>query len=313
VRRRFWCNYLCPSGALLSLVSRLSFRKRVRSNACVKCGLCVTVCDFDALGEGDFHAAAECAWCGRCAEVCRTDAVSYAATKERAEFSPTRRDLLAGAGLTAGFLALGVPFGMKSDRPRLRPPGSLPGDDFLARCIRCGLCARVCPGPAISLVGRDGGLATCGTPEIVAERAGCSPACRNCGRVCPTGAIEDLPLDVKNRVIIGTADHLRDLCLPWQRMEKCGPCVDICREAGFNAIEWVRRPAPDEARPTEESDEPDDFEWVPRVNPAKCVGCGLCVQICMQKFVTDSGILPEPAIAVTPKRVQERVDPTLRT
>nr|NIN12411.1 4Fe-4S ferredoxin [Gemmatimonadales bacterium]NIN50783.1 4Fe-4S ferredoxin [Gemmatimonadales bacterium]NIP08247.1 4Fe-4S ferredoxin [Gemmatimonadales bacterium] len=31
----------------------------------------------------------------------------------------------------------------------VRPPGSLPEDDFLGRCIRCGQCMRVCPNNAL--------------------------------------------------------------------------------------------------------------------------------------------------------------------
>ena len=309
VRRRLWCNVLCPTGALLSLVSRFSLHKRVRTDACVKCGLCPTVCDFDAIGEDDFETVADCAYCGECARVCKPGAIRFGVLKGPVPFSASRRDFLGGAGLTAGLLAAGVPFALRSSPPRLRPPGALPGDEFLARCIRCGLCAHVCPGPAISTVGLDGGLATYGSPEIVPERAGCSPHCNNCGRACPTGAIRHYPLEEKNRIVIGTAECLTDSCLVWQRRDPCGLCYDVCREAGHEAIEWVRRGRGEGGGGRGRGGRgAGTYQLVPSVDPAKCVGCGLCVTTCMQTNVTERKLLSRPAIAVTPKLFQTRKD-----
>ncbi|MCP4665775.1 MAG: 4Fe-4S binding protein, partial [Deltaproteobacteria bacterium] len=38
---RFWCRYLCPSGALLALVSRSPMVRRRVSDQCTQCGKCV--------------------------------------------------------------------------------------------------------------------------------------------------------------------------------------------------------------------------------------------------------------------------------
>jgi len=236
VRKRFWCNVLCPSGALLSLVSRFSLFKRVKTDACVRCGRCVDVCDFDAIRTDDFTTTADCAYCGACRAVCPADAIVYRTSFEPLPVRPGRRDFLVGACSAAGLLAGAVPFALGDTPTRLRPPGALPGDAFLSRCIRCGLCADACPGPAIQLAGIAGGLDDYGTPHIDPLVAGCSPDCNNCGRVCPTGAIQHHPLEVKNRIIIGTARYRKGVCRPWRGDDTCPRyCEIVCREAGMSA------------------------------------------------------------------------------
>ena len=51
----------------------------------------------------------------------------------------------------------------KSDRT-LRPPGALPEEDFLATCIRCGACLRICVTHTLQSAGMEKGLIQWGTP-----------------------------------------------------------------------------------------------------------------------------------------------------
>ena len=67
--------------------------------------------------------------------------------KARREFI---RSMVMGAGMV-GIAGLGYYPVVKSDTIRLRPPGALEEDEFLASCIKCGQCVQVCPVEAIFL------------------------------------------------------------------------------------------------------------------------------------------------------------------
>ncbi len=73
---RPFCRYLCPLGAFLALVSRLSiFKIRFNSN-CVNCLLCQKVCKSGAItGKPPRIDSSECILCGECLEECPKKAI----------------------------------------------------------------------------------------------------------------------------------------------------------------------------------------------------------------------------------------------
>jgi len=89
-----------------------------------------------------------------------------------------------GAALS-GFLPL-----IYSQRKRLRPPGALDEQDFLASCIKCGQCVQVCPVQAIKLADLIDGMGV-GTPYIDARQQACDFSCDavQCVLACPTGTL----------------------------------------------------------------------------------------------------------------------------
>ena len=92
-----------------------------------------------------------------------------------ASLSPARRQFLnrfAGAAGGAVLLSLGA--GMYARQASalpaqaLRPPGALAEGDFLATCLRCGLCVRGCPYATLKLAELGQPIAT-GTPYFDAR------------------------------------------------------------------------------------------------------------------------------------------------
>ena len=149
---RFFCRTICPLGAFLGVVSRLSlFHVRRSDERCIHCDKCVSNCQ----GASDPHPKlrkSECFVCMFCRETCPTDAITFQAMPPESEvIAPpdvSRRRLLAAGALAA----VGFPLLRASTRtdtlppPNLiRPPGSKPEEDFLATCVKCGECMKVCP------------------------------------------------------------------------------------------------------------------------------------------------------------------------
>lgn len=99
----------------------------------------------------------------------------------------------------------------------------------------------------------------------------CDYSCTACGQVCPTGAITELPLEEKQRRVIGVAVIDRERCIPWADGIECNVCEEMCplpekairlggqgrgRRGGQGA---VRRP---------------------HMIPERCIGCGICENQC---------------------------------
>lgn len=111
----------------------------------------------------------------------------------QAKRQAARRKFIRSALLATGvigFALLGYIPVVNAKRARLRPPGALDEQDFLASCIKCGQCVQVCPVRAIKLADLDEGFGV-GVPYIDAREQACDFSCDavQCVLACPTGAL----------------------------------------------------------------------------------------------------------------------------
>ncbi|MCU0913871.1 MAG: 4Fe-4S binding protein [Planctomycetes bacterium] len=303
--RRFWCSNICPTGALFSLGNMLRLSQRTVTDACIRCGQCQKVCSFAAIKDDFSTRFPNCAFCQSCAGVCPVGAIEF--TWRWARKRPplgqgvicSRRGLLAGAGVAAATgagAALAVEASSSAPgEPPIRPPGSVPEDQFLELCVRCGQCIKVCPNNVLQPAGFEHGFDSLWTPKVVADWSGCEPSCNNCGQVCPTGAVRALTLEEKRaaRMALAQVDH--QTCLPHAGRQVCQLCADECRMAGYDAIEFVRV-----GGEVDEKGEPQEGSGLlaPVVREDRCIGCGLCQMRCRAINVKAKRLLPRAAIRV---------------
>ncbi len=212
------------------------------------------------------------------------------------------RSIAVGGAVTCAALTGLLDHRLAHAAPRLRPPGSLDEDAFLAACIKCGQCVQVCPIEAIRLGDLLEGLGN-GVPYIVARDQACDFSCdaTQCILACPTGALSHL-IDKKEQVKMGVAKLVEpDACLAragkgvkgsargpafpgvlryaeidrWKAqpvadhpydLALCDLCVRHCPIDGAISLEPL-------------AGEADATRRTPVVHAA-CVGCGVCEMMC---------------------------------
>ena len=317
LRPRFWCKYVCPSGAAFSLANLFRLSERKVEATCIHCNKCVEVCPFDAIKADFTTRVTDCTLCQTCGGVCPTHAIKFVERWHRDELKlegdpPTgegslgRRGFLslaagtAAAAVSGGGIVLATKaWGAGWDDPNafrpVRPPGSVPEQKFLQMCIRCGECFKVCPNNVLQAEGFQQGLEGLWTPFVVPDWAGCESSCNACGQVCPTGAIRALTMEEKKVARMGLALVNERTCLPYADRESCQLCVDECTAAGYAAIEFtmVHSRLDEQGLPIRNSG-----YLAPVVLAEKCVGCGLCQTRCHGINVKTKHLLTESAIVV---------------
>jgi ferredoxin-type protein NapG len=147
----------------------------------------------------------------------------------------------------------------------LRPPGAVDETLFLERCTKCGDCAKVCPYGSITSHPQNG------TPVIFADQMPCY-LCEDvpCIAACATEAL--LPVAGREQIRMGLAVVSHRVCTAGQG---CHACASKC--------------------PTDALSMDFDRQRLV-VTTERCVGCGLCEQVC--QTVND-----HVAIRVTPFRL----------
>ncbi len=289
-RERFWCRYLCPLGACLGLFSRWNILKlKIDPQKCIECNLCTLHCQTEASPFPEERwKSSECVYCFTCSSICPTKAVSFpakASPEKVAAIDLSRRKLIFSS--LAALIA--VPFfrvspSRKRSSPKLiRPPGALPEENFLQKCIKCGECLKACPTNALQPALSEAGPEGIWTPLLVPRIGYCEYYCSLCTQVCPTGAIKKLSIEEKIKVKIGTAWVNKNRCIPYALGNPCIVCEEHCPTSP-KAIKLVK---------TEvlQLDGTVKNPLAPVIDLDLCIGCGICETKCP--------VVDDPAIYVT--------------
>lgn len=153
-------------------------------------------------------------------------------------------------------MAENYPFAVYISGP-LRPPGAVEENLFRKRCTGCYLCGEVCPVKAIRFVAGSG-LAVA-TPLVLPNTRGCI-LCMRCTQICPTGALKSMVEDQADQVRMGIAVLDKRTCLPHINRGRCEACFTVCPFKGEAIVQKGL--------------------LKPEVIDEKCVGCGLCEEVC---------------------------------
>ncbi|MDD2867338.1 ferredoxin-type protein NapG [Neomegalonema sp.] len=189
--------------------------------------------------------------------------------------SPSRRDVLAD-GVKAGGVACVAALALAAHveeaqqakaASAIRPPGALKEPEFLAACVRCGLCVNACPYDTLRLAewAEDAPL---GTPYFIAREIPCH-MCPDvpCAKACPTGALDRniagiRQADMGVAVLVG-----HETCLNYKGMT-CSICHRVC-------------PIRNEAITLEAQVIRGRKMLIPVVHSDRCTGCGMCEKHCV--------------------------------
>lgn len=295
--RRFFCNVLCPAGAVYAIVSKFGFLKIQTGKSCHSCSVCAQDCTYH--GNPQHFENTECTVCYNCIADCKSGSLnthfSPLSKKEITSVDLGKRkmmgSLLGGIIITAvGGSTVESKAGQR--HKYLRPPGAIKEEEFINKCLRCGQCVKSCKSGFIQSATLEAGFEGIWTPILNADAGYCLYECNACTKVCPADAIKPLTLEEKKKFKMGTAVIDTDYCYTYADGFACSVCYDKC-------------PLPEKAirfREIEIWDYRGKLNKIKQIfiNPDVCTGCGICQNACPRKdnpgiFITSADEIREAA------------------
>lgn len=280
--RRFWCRALCPLGAMLGLIARVSPSGFVQKD-CIGCPSCGKKCRTGAVidSKAQITQSQECIRCFDCLDACSQKARVFTGNARLSNRpNPTRlsrRSFLGWccSGIIGSAVIARSAGAMPGDKSLLRPPHSPDEAEFLDLCIRCQACINTCSTNTLQPLLLQSGLYSLWTPTMAPSIGECKVDCNRCSTVCPTHAIAPFDISNKYHLKIGTAMLSKDKCIPYAEGMPCGKCISKCPTGAIGYIEQ------------------DNLLFPVQIDFMLCVGCGICQHTCIQQT------LEAPAIIVT--------------
>lgn len=286
-RPRYYCDELCPMGALMSLFSMAGRRLKASfsplsvlkdADSCVYCGACYRACDFGVAEpflrrESGRLRSADCTACGDCVAACPSaGALSLASFG----ISPGKGRAAGSGSRPGGGRALS--FRRRAVKPAAnRSPGRLEvsRSEFLGSL---GLGAALLAGYGLGLrESREPVLRMPGAQDERRFAAHCN-RCGECARACPAGCLR----------LMGLEAGLQKMWTPRFEPRTAGCVFDQCDQACARVCPAaaIERQAPEEVR-----------IGVARLDRRRCLGwkgepCLVCQERCRFNAIRSSGLRP---------------------
>ncbi len=314
-RGRLYCNTVCPVGALLGLLSKISFLQiSIDPGACKGCKLCEGVCKAGCIDHRKKTVdISRCVGCCNCFAVCPREGLRFEKRWRRrvpaAKPDLGRRGFILNSGIYLLGLA-GVAEQMKKtvqSRPTMipervtspvSPPGSGSIEHFTSTCTACHLCVSSCPSRVLVPSFLEFGFFRVMQPRMNFRTGHCNYDCTICMNVCPSGAILPLTVEKKKLTQVGVAKFIKENCVVYTDNTDCGACSEHCPTKAVNMVPY---PNPANKRLV-----------IPEVKPEYCIGCGGCEHACPTKpykaIYVDGNPVHKLAKKPVVKKIEENVD-----
>ncbi len=275
LRRRLFCNTICPVGTVLGAISRYSAFRPVMGSDCNHCGICETVCKSNCIDKEKREIDnSRCVACLNCTTSCKRGSVTYqfvwkkSASQSDKPFSGERRQALLTMGLAGTALvsrAAGLsPFrNEKSEKEAIAPPGAVSIQHLKDNCTACHACVAACPNGIIVPSTVEYGIDGLFLPVLNYNNHFCGYDCNACTKVCPNHALLPMTLEEKKLCQIGKAKFSMRNCIVYTDKTDCGACDEHCPTKAITMIPYNGTNL-----------------YIPKLNSDICIGCGACEYIC---------------------------------